>query len=168
MGAPDLNGIQIDFDGDRALVQYQIWRVVHQRQCSVASPAVKIAPHGRNRREVFWQHPPRNASTCHINNSVQNLAHVSGSRAATGTTRRDKWLDNAPLGVSQIAWIADEFAAMFSAGDISPRHRGLHRIFINPTESHPTEITQQLLNRALSTCSLNRIFPKCLTEKEVE
>jgi hypothetical protein len=39
---------------------------------------------------------------------------------------------------------------MLSAGDISPGHRGLHRIFDNPTESHPTDITQQLLNRALS------------------
>lgn len=26
MGAPDPDGVDIDFDGDRAVVQYQVWR----------------------------------------------------------------------------------------------------------------------------------------------
>jgi transposase InsO family protein len=38
---------------------------------------------------------------------------------------------------------------MLGASDISPGHSGLHRIFDNPTESHPTDITQQLSNRPL-------------------
>ena len=64
--------------------------------------------------------------------------------------RRNERRNHLPFTIRHIAWIAKASAVMFSSGDISPGHRGLLRIINNPMESHPTDITQQLLKRALS------------------
>lgn len=68
-------------------------------------------------------------------------------------------LSTNPFGVLQIAWIAAEPAIMLHAVDISPGHRGLHRIFINPTKLHPTDITQRLSKRDLETSRYGTLQP---------
>ena len=46
------------------------------------------------------------------------------------------------ISMTWTASIAGKCVVMLIAGDISPRHCGLLRIFINPTESQTADITQ--------------------------
>src|ERR1700686_4778996 len=59
-------------------------------------------------------------------------------------TRRQKRLHHKPLRIRRIAFIPQALASIMSTSDFSPGHRALPRIFANPKESQPTEITQLL------------------------
>lgn len=102
---------------------------VHQGQCSIFAPMIEIAAHHRYLREIPWQHAPRYAAAGHIENGIQNLPHIRRTRALVYSGQRNKRGQNARFSIRQITWIAGETSGMFNAGDISPRHCGLHRIF---------------------------------------
>ena len=55
-----------------------------------------------------------------------------------------KWLHHKPFRIRRIAFIPQALASIMSTSDFSPDHRALPRIFANPKESQPAEITQLL------------------------
>src|SRR5262245_2850354 len=71
--------------------------------------------------------------------------------------RRQEKCEKEPLRIPQLACVLGVIAQILSAGDFSPRHCDLHRIFANPTESQRTEITQfffgQTLRRSRRACA---------------
>src|ERR1044072_5114041 len=54
---------------------------------------------------------------------------------------RQQTSDQRPLRIGEVACIAQAIASIVRASGFGPWHRALHRIFANPTESQPAEIT---------------------------
>src|SRR5262249_26496483 len=98
------------------------------------------------------QRLPLAAGPQHVENSVQNLAHVNRALAAAGLGRRDHRLDNRPFGASQITRIT-KTAAVSSNAMFRLPHRVLPRESSANTESQPIHRTQQLPGSALSSAS---------------
>src|SRR5215510_5550738 len=118
----------------------------------LAYPQVEIGPYCALRRKVFGQRLPLAAGPQHVENSVQNLAHVNRALAAAGLGRRDHRLDNRPFVASQITRIT-KTAAVSSNAMFRLPHRALPRESSANTESQPIRRTQQLPGSALSVSS---------------
>jgi hypothetical protein len=54
----------------------------------------------------------------------------------------EKGLDQKPLRIGRIAFIAHAIAPIVRSSDFGPGHRALPRLFTNPRESQLAEITQ--------------------------
>jgi len=73
---------------------------------AVAAPFPKVAVDRCVRRKVLGQLPPLATGAIDIANGVENLAHVGHTAAPARTRRRQHRLDDCPLLVRKIAWIA--------------------------------------------------------------
>ena len=117
------------------------------------SPRVKIALDSRVRRELARQGSPLAAGGQNVENCLHDLPQIDFPWPPTSPARRHLPGDQRPLRISQIACVAQPIALILNASDFGPRHRALPRIFANPKESQPTEITHCFFGQALSTCN---------------
>ena len=125
-----LNALAVDDRRGRArlpsrLLAYRhIERVMDALQRAIPGPQVEIGPYCALRRKVFGQRLPLAAGPQHVENSVQNLAHINRALAAAVLGRRDHRLDNRPFGASQITRITKTAAVRSNAMFRLP-HRAL-------------------------------------------
>jgi hypothetical protein len=80
---------------------------------------------------------------------LDDLAQINLSRAAQSTPTRQLPGYQMPLRVGHVACIAEAFPQILSTSDFGPWHGALPRIFANPKESQPTEITHSFFGQAL-------------------
>src|SRR6266478_5637452 len=133
----------------RLLAYRHIERVMDALQRAIPGPQVEIGPHCALRRQVFGQRLPLAACPQHVENSVQNLAHVDRALAAALLSRWHHGLDNRPFGASQITRITKTDAVRSNAMFRLP-HRALPLANQTPNiESQPIHQTQQLPGSAL-------------------
>src|ERR1700752_3070229 len=113
------------------------------------APSVKIALHRGVRRKFLRQGPPLAPGGQDVEDRLHGLAQIDFPRASQPTSRRHLPGDHRPLRIGQIACVAQPIALILDASDFGPRHRALPRIFANPKESQPTEITHSFFGRGL-------------------
>jgi hypothetical protein len=124
-------------------------RVVHRPPESAVAPLIEVVLNRGERREILRQQPPLAARPCNERQRVHNLAQIDGARAAKTARRGQHGLQQCPLRIAQITCIPPLRRLILPAGDISPGHRDLLRIFANPIESQPADITQLFFGQAL-------------------
>src|SRR5712692_10702251 len=73
----------------RTLAHRHVEHVMHTLQRAIPCPQIEIVPHRALRRQVFGERLPLAAGPQHIENAVQNLAHVDRALAAAVLSRRD-------------------------------------------------------------------------------
>ncbi len=73
---------------------------------SIPIPKVEIAMHRAARGQVFGKSPPLAAGGEDIHHAVHDFAYDNRSLAAAALCRRDRWLNERPFFVGQVAWIA--------------------------------------------------------------
>ncbi len=79
-----------------------------------------------------------------LDDRIRDRAEVRCPRSATAPGGRQKWCNQRPLAVGQIAWIARAIPSMLNTSGIVPGHSILH-LLVKDGESQPTDIAQQLL-----------------------
>ncbi len=119
----------------RLLAYCHIERVMDALQRAIPGPQVEIGPHRALRRQVFGQCLPLAACPQHVENAVQNLAHVDRALAAAMLGRWDHGLDNRPFGAGQITRIT-KTAAVRSDAMFRLPHRALPSRIKRPTQNH--------------------------------
>src|SRR5262245_45953733 len=132
-------------------------------QRAIPGPQVEIGPHCALRRQVFGQRLPLAACPQHVENSVQNLAHVDRALAAALLSRWHHGLDNRPFGASQITRITKTDAVRSNAMFRLP-HRALppresnaqHRITTDSSDSTTSWIGSKSWPKALCPKSAGR------------
>src|SRR5262249_23633043 len=112
-------------------------------------PGIEIALHRRVWRELAWQGAPLAAGGQNEQNCLHNLAQINCPRPTQSTPSRKPARDQLPLRICHIACIAESVTQILGASDFSPWHRALPRIFANPMESQPAEITHPFFGQAL-------------------
>jgi len=80
--------------------------MMHTREHAIAVPAHEIVVHDAFRGEVLRQLTPLTPGRQHIEDCVQNLAHIRHGMTPRFPRRRHKRRDKRPLFVSQIARIS--------------------------------------------------------------
>src|SRR5262249_38734358 len=109
----------------RLLAYRHIKRVMNALQRAIPSPQVEIGPYRALRRQVLGQRLPLAARRQHVENAVQNLAHIDRALAAAVLGGWDHGLDNRPFGVDQITWITKAAAVCCSKAVFRLPHRAL-------------------------------------------
>src|SRR5262249_48662853 len=94
-------------------------------QRAIPGPQVEIGPYRALRRQVLGQRLPLAARRQHVENAVQNLAHIDRALAAAVLGGWDHGLDNPPFGVDQITWITKTAAVCCSKAVFQLPHRAL-------------------------------------------
>ena len=84
-------------------------------QCAIPAPQVEIGPYRALRWQVFGQSLPLAAGRQHVEDAVQNLAHIDRALAAAVLGRWDHGLDNRPFGDGQITGVTKAAAVCSKA-----------------------------------------------------
>jgi len=108
------------------LAHCNVKRVVDAFHSAIPVPELEIVVHRALRRQVFGQRLPLASGPEHVENPVQDFAHVDRAFASTVSPRRDHRSDNRPFVVSQIAWIT-QAPAVRGAAMIGCPHGALLR-----------------------------------------
>jgi hypothetical protein len=123
-------------------------------QRAVPVPEFEIVVHRALRRQVFGQCLPLASGPEHIENPVQDLAHVHRPLTSTVSRRRDHRRDKRPLDVGQIARITKTIAVRCAAVFGCP-HGVLHcesstqqGITSDSSDSRTSRIGSQLRSQA--------------------
>jgi hypothetical protein len=95
---------------------------------AVAAPFPEVVVDRGVRRKVLRQLPPLAAGAIDVANGVENLAHIGGATASTRTRRREHRLDDGPLLVADVAWIATAARLVRLAMIVSPHGSPLIRL----------------------------------------
>src|SRR5262249_36989167 len=109
----------------RLLAYRHIKRVMNALQRAIPGPQVEIGPYRALRRQVLGQRLPLAARRQHVENAVQNLAHIDRALAAAVLGGGEHGLDNHPFGVNQITWITKTAAVCCSKAVFRLPHRAL-------------------------------------------
>jgi hypothetical protein len=123
--------------------------VVHRPPKPAVAPLKEIILNRGERREILRQKPPLAARSCDESQRVQHLPQIDGARAAKTAHRGQHRLQKRPFRIAQITCIPPLRRHILPADDISPSQRDLIRIFANPIESQPADITQLFSGQAL-------------------
>src|ERR671933_2403416 len=94
------------------------------RIAPVREPAVHSGP----RRQILGKEPPSHATPQHVEDRVQDFAKRPGPWSPTLLRLWHERLDQSPLGISQVGFVAQVLAAMLPPGGWGP-HRGSKRDF---------------------------------------
>src|SRR5450631_2779842 len=121
------------------------------------TPRIKIALNRRTRWKFLRQRSPLTTCRQKIEDRLHHLAQVDFPRATQMPSRRHPAGDKSPLRIRQIACIAQSTAPILLTSGFSPWHGALPRIFANPKESRPTEITHCFFGQALRSALLARV-----------
>src|SRR5262249_9261538 len=120
---------------------------------AVPAPQIEIIVQGRAWRQVFRNRAPLAAVAQDVHQTVSNLAQVHRALIPTRLGRREAWLDQRPLRIAQVAWIAQVVAVI--AGTIfgRPHRQRLPQNQAATLESQPIHPIQYLPGQTLrSTC----------------
>src|SRR5215510_13322551 len=96
-------------------------RVHHMLPRPIVSPLRKILISGAFRKQVVRQHVPLATSAVEVQDGVDDFTHINFTRASSGLSRWNQWLQNGPLLLCQVRLIG--FARCGSHGDL--RKNGL-------------------------------------------
>src|SRR5712672_4009718 len=118
------------------------------------APSIKIALNRRVRRKILRQRPPLTSAGQNEEDRLHNLAQIHFSRASQMTPRRHPPGNQRPLRIRHIACVPQPTTSILRTSDFSPWHGALPRIFANPKESQPAEITHCFFGQALRMRSL--------------
>src|SRR5262245_22987011 len=135
---------------------------------AVPAPQIEIIVQGRAWRQVFRNRAPLAARAQDVHQTVSNLAQVHRALITTRLGRREAWLDQRPLRMGQVAWIAQVVAVI--AGTIfgRPHRQRLPQNQAATLESQPIHPIQYLPGQTLiggellfcrSTMRTSRIRP---------
>jgi hypothetical protein len=113
------------------------------------TPSIKIALNRRTRRKFLWQQPPLTSRRQKEEDRLHHLAQVHFPGATQMPSRRHPAGDQRPFRIRQIACIAQATTPILLTSGFSPWHGDLPRIFTNPKESQPAEITHCFFGQAL-------------------
>jgi hypothetical protein len=113
------------------------------------APIIEIALDRGVWWELAWQSSPLAARRRNIKNCPHDLAQIDLARAAPVPSRWHLPGNQRPLRIGQVACIAQPIAQILDTSGFGPRHRALPRIFANPKESQPAEITHSFFGQAL-------------------
>src|ERR1700734_562601 len=150
-----LRRLAVDDAGGRArrapgaLARCHHQHVVDGHKRSAARPLIKITLDGRPRREIPRQLPPLTTGRGHVQHRVHNRAQIALSWPTDQSTRRHQRLNQLPLRFRQVACVTQSVPHIVRSSDFGPGHRDLPRIFANPMESQPPEITHLFFGQAL-------------------
>src|SRR5450631_2870491 len=82
---------------------------------AVPTPDIEIAMHRRARRQVLRDRAPLTARGQNVHERVHHLSNINRPLVATALGRRNQRLDELPLLVGQIAWIAQTISVITPA-----------------------------------------------------
>src|SRR5262245_5663956 len=118
---------------------------------AVPAPQIEIIVQGRAWRQVFRNRAPLAARAQDVHQTVSNLAQVHRALITTRLGRREAWLDQRPLRIGQVAWIAQVVAVI--AGTIfgRPHRQRLPQNQAATLESQPIHPIQYLPGQTLKT-----------------
>ena len=102
-------------------------RLVDALERAVPTPKVEVIVEGRARRQILRDGAPLAAGAENVHEAVDNLAYVDVALVAAAFGRRNQRYDMPPLGVGQIARIAQPTAVIASAVFVGPHWRPLRR-----------------------------------------
>ena len=151
-----LNGLAVDDAGGRACLPTLLLPrrhdegIVNGPKHTHVAPGVEIVLHRGEGWKVLREHAPLAPRRSHVEDRIHHLAQVCHARSPDRLRSRQQRGYQRPFLVAQVTCVASAPTGIVATGDISPRHRALHRIFANPTESQPTDITQFFLGQALN------------------
>jgi hypothetical protein len=95
---------------------------------AIAAPFPEVVVDRGVRRKVLRQLPPLTAGAIDVANGVENLAHVGRATAPARTRRREHRLNDDPLLVADVAWIATAVRFVRLAMIVSPHGSPLIRL----------------------------------------
>src|SRR5258705_10246978 len=113
------------------------------------APSIKIALNRRVRRKILRQSSPLTPAGQNEEDRLHDLAQIPLPWPAPMTLRRHPPTNQRPLRIRHIACVAQPTASILRTRDFSPWHGALPRIFANPKESQPAEITHCFFGQAL-------------------
>src|SRR5262249_31626063 len=118
---------------------------------AVPAPQIEIIVQGRAWRQVFRNRAPLAARAQDVHQTVSNLAQVHRALITTRLGRREAWLDQRPLRIGQVAWIAQVVAGI--AGTIfgRPHRQRLPQNQAATLESQPIHPIQYLPGQTLTS-----------------
>src|SRR5262245_1493387 len=121
---------------------------------AVPAPQIEIIVQGRAWRQVFRNRAPLAARAQDVHQTVSNLAQVHRALITTRLGRREAWLDQRPLRIGPVAWIAQVGASI--AGTIfgRPHRQRLPQNQAATLESQPIHPIQYLPGQTLSNYAL--------------
>src|SRR5262245_20407169 len=122
---------------------------------AVPAPQIEIIVQGRAWRQVFRNRAPLAARAQDVHQTVSNLAQVHRALITTRLGRREAWLDQRPLRIGQVAWIAQVVAVI--AGTIfgRPHRQRLPQNQAATLESQPIHPIQYLPGQTLRLSNRN-------------
>jgi hypothetical protein len=124
------------------------------------APSVEVTLDRRAWRKIPWQSAPLAAGGQDVENRLNHPTQIGRTWPVQPPPPRKPARDQIPLRIRHIACIAESVASILRTSDFSPRHRALPRIFANPKESQPAQITHSFFGQALrSELSANRLPP---------
>jgi len=115
------------------LAAFDVERVVDFLQRAVVAPQTKVVVHRAARRQILRDVAPLAVGAQDIHHAVDHLAHVDAPLAAAALGRRHQRFDMRPLGVGQVARIAQLVAVV--AGAVLDRPHAAPRESVPCTES---------------------------------
>src|SRR5829696_6589412 len=86
--------------------------MVQARERAVPGPQAEIVMHRALRRQILGQGAPLAARCQHIEDPVQHLAHIHPTPAAAALGGRDERLGQRPLGIGEVARVAQARTTM--------------------------------------------------------
>src|SRR5271165_7046244 len=128
-----LDALAVDDRGGRARLAsggfpaLDVERLVDALERAVPTPKVEVIVEGRARRQILRDGAPLAAGAENVHEAVDNLAYVDVALVAAAFSRRNQRFDMPPLGVGQIARIAQPAAVIASAVFLGPHWRPLRR-----------------------------------------
>ncbi len=118
---------------------------------SGVAPSIEIALNRRVWRKFLRQCPPLTSAGQNEEDRLHYLPQVHLSWPAQMTSRWHPPGNQRPLRIRHIACVPQPTTSILRTGDFSPWHGALPRIFANPKESQPAEITHCFFGQALRT-----------------
>src|SRR5215472_12514348 len=124
--------------------------------------AVPIPQHEVGMRRALWrqilrQRLPLAPRREHVEDRVQNLANIHLAPPAAALGRRDRRLDQRPLGIGQITRVTQATPVSGAAMLRLPHWAPLAKMRVPDKESQPIPMTQQLLGSAFRSSSADLI-----------
>jgi hypothetical protein len=99
-------------------------QVVHALEQAGIAPCRELTIYRGPGRQIVREEPPGDAATQHVEDRVQNLAKRPRPWSPKRLWRRHERLDESPLGIGQVGFVAQMIAAM-----LPPSGRGPHGCF---------------------------------------
>src|SRR5690606_17471241 len=118
-------------------------------QQAAVAPGVEVALHRGEGRELRRQRAPLDAGPGNVKDRLDNDAQTSLARPPVTMGTRQQRLQPFPFAIRHIARKPAAQTPILIPSGLAPGHRDLLRIFANPMESQPSQITHLFFGQAL-------------------